>query len=66
MTATFKVNDMTCRHCEKTVREALEKDMPEADVVIDIAERTVSVEGDASKAENVIRDAGYTPEAIAS
>lgn len=65
MTATFKVNDMTCGHCEKTVRAALEKGLPEADVTIDLATRIVKVEGDAQKAEAVIRDAGYTPEAVA-
>lgn len=63
MTATFTVNDMTCGHCEKTVRAALEKEFPGAAVTVDLAARKVSVEADADKAAEAIREAGYTPEA---
>jgi copper chaperone len=62
MTATFTVSDMTCGHCEKTVRGALEEVLPGAPVTIDLAAHRVTVEGDAAKAEEAIREAGYTPE----
>ncbi|MCX8998476.1 heavy-metal-associated domain-containing protein [Rhizobiaceae bacterium BDR2-2] len=64
MTAIFTVPDMTCGHCEKTLRGALEKELPGAAVSIDLGARRVSVEGDAAKAEAAIREAGYTPEAV--
>ncbi|WP_027485957.1 heavy-metal-associated domain-containing protein [Allorhizobium undicola] len=57
----FVVDDMTCGHCEATVRKALAEGLPGAAVSIDINARTVTVEGDAMAAEAVIRDAGYTP-----
>jgi copper chaperone len=63
MTATFTVVDMTCGHCEKTVRAALAEVLPDAAVTIDLASRTVTVEGDRAAAEEAIREAGYSPEA---
>ncbi len=63
MTAIFTVSDMTCGHCEKTVRAALAKELPGAAVTVDLSARKVTVEGDAAKAEEAIREAGFTPEA---
>lgn len=60
-TTTFHVPDMTCGHCAATVRGALEKALPGTSVDIDIAAARVSVAGDADKAEEAIRDAGYSP-----
>lgn len=65
MTAIFTVPDMTCGHCEKTVRGALADALPGAAVAIDLTVRKVTVEGDAVKAEEAIRDAGYSPEKVA-
>lgn len=62
--ATFFVPDMTCGHCEKTVRGALETVMPGAVVGIDLATHRVSVGGDAALAETTIRKAGYSPELL--
>lgn len=62
MTAVFTVSDMTCGHCEKTVRGALEDVLPGAPVTIDLASHRVTIDGDAAKAEEAIREAGYTPE----
>ena len=59
---TFHVPDMTCGHCEKTVRSALGEVLPDAPVSIDLAAQSVSVEGDAAVAEAAIRNAGYSPE----
>lgn len=66
MTAIFTVSDMTCGHCEKTVRAALAKELPGAAVTVDLSARKVMVEGDAAKAEEAIREAGFTPEAASA
>lgn len=58
----FEVADMTCGHCEKTIKQALDESLPGAPVVVDLATRLVTVEGDADVAEEAIREAGYTPE----
>ncbi len=58
---TFHIEDMTCGHCEKTVAGALAQALPGNAVTIDLAARTVIVEGDATLAEAAIREAGYTP-----
>lgn len=58
----FYVEDMTCGHCESTVKQALHEALPGAPVVIDLDAHTVTVQGDADTAETAIRDAGYTPD----
>lgn len=63
--AIFKVEDMSCNHCVGTIKSALESKMPGVPFEIDLAAHRVSVSGDKAKAETVIRDAGYTPEAVA-
>lgn len=65
MTTTFLVPDMTCGHCEKTVRGALAEALPGSSVNIDLVAHTVTVAGDAAKAEDAIRDVGYSPERAA-
>ncbi|QLF69856.1 heavy-metal-associated domain-containing protein [Peteryoungia desertarenae] len=62
-TQIFKVEDMSCGHCEKAITKALAEAMPGAPVTIDLAARKVEVTGDRAKAEAAIREAGYTPEA---
>lgn len=63
---TFHVPDMTCGHCEKTVSAALAKALPGVLVAVDLSNHRVTLEGgDAAKAEEAIRDAGYTPEKVA-
>ncbi|MBB4954499.1 copper chaperone [Agrobacterium vitis] len=57
----FFVEDMTCGHCERAVREALAEHLPGAAVSVDLAAHRVRVEGDVSQAQAAIRDAGYTP-----
>ncbi|WP_301070448.1 heavy-metal-associated domain-containing protein [Pseudooceanicola sp.] len=58
----FHLPDMSCAHCEKTLRAALDKALPGAAVEVDLAAHLLSVAGDAAIAEAAIRDAGYTPE----
>ncbi|MFD1252810.1 MULTISPECIES: heavy-metal-associated domain-containing protein [Devosia] len=60
---TLVINDMTCNHCVGTVRKAIEDALPGAQVDVDLATHRVSFTGDRSKAEDAIREAGYTPEA---
>ncbi len=57
----FKIEDMTCGHCEKTIVKALAEALPGRAVTIDLAARKAIVEGDAALAEQAIREAGYTP-----
>ena len=63
-TTTFLIPDMTCGHCEKTLRGALTEVLPDAFVSIDLATHRLTVAGDASAAEAAIRDAGYSPERV--
>ena len=65
MTTIFNVPDMTCGHCEKSVRSALDQALPGAAVTVDLDTKRVTDEGDAARAEEAIRDAGYTPEKAA-
>ena len=57
----FRIEDMTCGHCEKTVVKALAEALPGRAVTIDLAARKAFVDGDAVLAEHAIREAGYTP-----
>jgi copper chaperone len=57
----FRIEDMTCGHCEKTVAKALAEALPGKAVTIDLAARKAHVDGDAVLAEQAIREAGYTP-----
>ena len=57
----FHVEDMSCGHCEKTIRQALSEALPDAAVDVDLAGQTVSIAGDAAMARAAIAGAGYTP-----
>ena len=59
--AKFKVQDMTCAHCESTIRTALAKSLPEAAVAINLDKNEVTVDGDPAIAGAAIREAGYEP-----
>lgn len=61
---TLIVNDMTCNHCVGTVRGAIEQALPGSAVEIDLDSHRVSFIGDRTKAEEAIREAGYTPEPV--
>lgn len=61
---TFLIPDMTCGHCEKTLRGALTEVLPDASVSIDLATHKLTVADDAAAAEAAIRDAGYSPERV--
>ncbi|MES5097474.1 heavy-metal-associated domain-containing protein [Agrobacterium sp. BA1120] len=63
-TTTFTVPDMTCGHCEKTIRGALTEALPGADIGIDLSMHSVTVTGDAATAEEAMREVGYSPERV--
>lgn len=62
-TTVFTVPDMTCGHCEKTLRQAFEDNMPTAELAFDLPAHRLTVTGDAAQARAVITGAGYSPEA---
>lgn len=59
---TFTVADMSCSHCVGTITKALAEALPDAAVDIDLPRHLVRVSGDAAKAADAIREAGYTPQ----
>jgi len=64
----FEVNDMTCGHCVSTITKALKAADKDAKVQIDLATHRVQVEStsaDADELAEAIKDAGYTPVAVA-
>lgn len=58
------VNDMTCNHCVARVRQAVQQALPGAEVSVSLDDHRVSFTGDRTKAEEAIREAGYTPEQV--
>jgi copper chaperone len=64
---TFRVDDMTCGHCVRTITEAVRAADPGAQVQADLAAHTVRIDGariDAARLAAVIGEAGYSPVAI--
>ena len=57
---TYRVPDMMCMHCVKSITEALEG-LAEK-VQVDLPTKTVTFEGDAEKVKNVIEDLGFDVE----
>ncbi len=62
--ARFHVPDMTCGHCEKSVRGALAQALPDAAVDVDLTTHIVQVAGDAETARAALDAAGFTPTAL--
>ncbi len=64
--AEFAVKDMTCGHCVSTISKALTSALPGATINVNLDERKVRVEGveDPDDIANIIRNVGYTPEAL--
>ncbi len=67
MTA-FSVPDMHCDGCVKAITSAIRGVSPEAKVVADLATKKVEVTATASAdvLAEAMRDAGFTPEALAA
>lgn len=58
---TFKVDGMTCAHCERAVTNAVHQIDPGAAVAVDLASGTVSTDSrtDESQLAEAIRAEGY-------
>lgn len=63
MTLIFKVDDMSCSHCEMTIRKGLQELEGVSRVAIDLAQKSVAVETDldAEIIMEKIRESGYHP-----
>jgi copper chaperone len=66
---TFRVNDMTCDHCVRTITGAVRALDPGAKVQIDLPTHRVQIEAgkaDAAELSDAIKEVGYTPVSMAS
>lgn len=59
----FKVNDMTCGHCEKAIKTELQKGDPTIQVHVDLSNKTVKVENlPDDRVIFLLKEIGYSPE----
>lgn len=66
---SFQVNDMTCGHCVSSITKAVKAVDRDATVQFDLATHRVEIdptEADADALRDAIKEAGYTPVAIAN
>lgn len=62
---TFKVNDMTCAHCEKAIKQELSKGDKDVKVKVDLKDKTVQVENlSDDRVMFLLKEIGYTPELV--
>lgn len=60
--STFKVEDMSCGHCEKAIKTELRKGGPEIKVDVDIKSKTVTVENLADdRVLFLLKEIGFHP-----
>ncbi len=60
--SAFKVPDMTCGHCEKSIRGALAKVSSEVKVDVDLKEKIVKVENlSDERVLNLLKEIGFSP-----
>jgi copper chaperone len=61
----FKVEDMTCGHCEKAIKTELTKGDPKIKVDVDLKSKIVSVENlSDDRVLFLLKEIGYTPEKV--
>lgn len=61
----FKVPDMSCGHCEKSITKGLQEASAEVEVKVDLALKTVEVKNLPDEAAStILKDLGYTPEKV--
>ncbi|MFP5385967.1 MAG: heavy-metal-associated domain-containing protein [Bacteriovoracia bacterium] len=59
----FKVEDMTCGHCEKAIKQELSKGDPKVKVDVNLKDKTVTVENlTDDRVLFLLKEIGYTPE----
>lgn len=64
----FQIPDMTCKHCERAVTEAVQQVEPGVGVKIDLEHHwlTIDSSGDPSAFALMLTEAGYAPIAVGS
>ena len=63
--STFKVQDMTCGHCEKTIKKTLSEAHPEAQIKIELEKKLLTVENlSDERVVFLLNESGYNPEKI--
>jgi copper chaperone len=63
--STFRVLDMTCGHCEKSIKTALIEAHPDAKVQVDLEKKQLVVENITDdQVVLLLKDIGYNPEKI--
>ncbi len=61
----FRVEDMTCGHCEKAIKTELTKGDPKIKVDVDLKSKIVSVENlSDDRVLFLLKEIGYTPEKV--
>lgn len=61
----FKVEDMSCGHCEKAIKEELTKGDPNVKVDVNLKDKTVTVENlTDDRVLFLLKEIGYTPEKV--
>lgn len=61
----FKVDDMTCGHCEKAIQTELKKGDPKVKVNVDLKQKIVEVENlSDDRVLFLLKEIGYSPELI--
>ena len=61
----FKVQDMTCAHCEKAIKEELSKGDTKVKVDVNLKDKLVSVENlTDDRVIFLLKEIGYTPEKV--
>lgn len=59
----FKVPDMTCGHCEKTIKAELAKGSSDVKVEVNLKDKTVKVENlTDDRVLFLLKEIGYSPE----
>lgn len=62
---TFKVEDMSCGHCEKAIKAELSKGDPSVKVEVDLKKKTVEVENLSNdRVMFLLKEIGYNSELI--
>lgn len=61
----FRVEEMSCGHCEKAIRNELSKGDPEIKVDVDLKTKTVQVENlSDDRVLFLLKEIGYNPERL--
>lgn len=63
--STFKVQDMTCGHCEKAIKQELTSGNPEVKVQVDLKGKTITVENlPDDRVIYLLKEIGYNSEKV--